>query len=198
MRDVMKKRLTGILAIMMALALMLAGCGGSSADESSEGAETGEKKTETSEEATVVKTIDEIDTEDMMDMPLQLESITLYDDGTVKIVPLDKVKEIAETNNELKDGAVYPFADIGKVEDIYLVRFGNGGYRTLIALMDDGTLSALSANDLIEEHILVVMPNLTGRDNYVSVEQVEDEDAFGVVGVTEKDEEIELDYALDF
>lgn len=193
----MKKGLIGLIAILMAMSLVLTGCGGSSdAGGDSEAADT--KKTETTEEATVVKSFDEIDTEDMDDEPLQLESVTLYDDGSVKIVPLDKVKEIAETNDELTDGAAYPFKDIGEVKDIYLVRFGNGGYRTLIALMDDGTLSALSAKDLIEEHILVVMPNMTGRDNYVSVKQVENEDSFGVVGITEDDEEIELDFSLDF
>lgn len=191
----MKRKLIVLLVTIMAMAMALAGCGGSGG--SSEGGEA-KKSQEKTETATVVKTIDEIDTEGMNDEPLQLESVTLYDDGSVRVVPLDKVKEIAETNDELKDGAAYPFKDIGKVKDIYLVRFGNGGYRTLIALMDDGTLSALSAKDLIEEHILVVMPNLTGRDNYVSIEQRENEDAFGVVGITENDEEIELDYSLDF
>ena len=192
----MKRKLTVLLTIIMAMALALSACGGKSDSGESKG-DSGkdESKTET---AAVVKTFDEIDTEGMNDLPLQLESITLYDDGTVRIVPTDKVKEIAETNDELKDDATYPFEDIGKVKDIYLVRFGNGGYRTLIALMDDGTLSALSAKDLIEEHILVVMPNLTGRDTYVSVEQREDEDAFSVVGITENDEEIELDVSLDF
>ena len=191
----MKKRLTGLLVIIMALCLALSGCG-----NKEEGSDTGSKKSadKKTEAATVVKTIDDIDTEGMQDVPLQLESVTLYDDGTVKVVPLDKVKEIAETNDELEDGAAYPFKDIGEVKDIYLVRYGNGGYRTLIALMEDGTLSAISAKDLIEEHILVVMPNLTGRDNYVSVEQVENEDAFGVIGKTDNDEDIELDYALDF
>ena len=195
----MKKRLIGLLALIIAVSLAFAGCGGKGNDNNDNGDKSsGDNGTESSDAVSVVKTIDGIDTEGMMDEPLQLESITLYDDGSVRIVPTDKVKEIAETNKELKDGAAYPFEDIGKVKDIYLVRFGNGGYRTLIALMDDGTLSALSANDLIKEHILVVMPNLTGRDNYTSIEQVEDEDAFGVIGKTKNNEEIELDTALDF
>ena len=195
MISVMKSKLTVLLTIIMVMALALSSCGGKGDSGSSDSKDKDKADTET---AAVVTTFDEIDTEGMDDEPLQLESITLYDDGSVRIVPLDKVKEIAETNDELTDGAAYPFKDIGKVKQIYLVRFGNGGYRTLIALMDDGTLSALSAKDLIEEHILVVMPNLTGRDTYVSVEQREDEDGFGVVGITDTDEEIELDFSLDF
>ena len=128
-------------------------------------------------DAKAVKTIEEIDTEDMQDLPLQIKSITLYDDGTLKIVPAEELLKNAETNNEVVDGAVYPFADSGKVEDVYLVRFGNGGFRTLICLMDDGTLSALSAKELIDDHIFIVMDRLTGRDTYVNVKEVEYEDA---------------------
>ena len=66
--------------------------------------------------------------------------------------------------------------------------------------MDDGSLSALSANELITDHITVVWDNLTGRDTYVSVEEriSEDEDAYKVVGITEEGEEIDLDFSLDF
>jgi hypothetical protein len=42
------------------------------------------------------------------------------------------------------------------------------------------------------------MPNVSGRDNFVSVEQVEGEDAIGVVGKTKDGEEVELDYSLNF
>ena len=104
----------------------------------------------------------------------------------------------AETNDEIKDGAMYPFADIGKVKDIFLVRYGDEGYRTLICLMDDGTLAAMSAKELIEDRIAVVMPNMTGRDNYVSVEQTEDDGYYGVIGITEDEKEVELDFSLDF
>lgn len=185
--------LAGILVI--ALMVLLASCG--KAGEAAEGG--GEQEEKTPEETVeVLKTIDEIDTEGMNDEPLQIESIQLLEDGTVRMVPTEDLLKNAETNDELVDGAIYPFADSGKVKDIYLVRFGNGGYRTVICLMEDGTLSALSAKELIEDHITVVWDNLTGRDTYVSVEQKEDEDAFGVLGITEDDEEIELDFSLDF
>ena len=186
------------MLLMLALAVMLAACG---AKTGGEGEAEQPKEEETEEPAVeVVKVIDEIDTEDMPDIPLQIESITLFEDGSLRIVPVDDLLKNAETNNEVVDGAIYPFEDSGKVKDVFLVRFGNGGYRTIICLMDDGSLSALSANELITDHITVVWDNLTGRDTYVSVEDrlSEDEDAFGVYGITEDGEEISLDFSLDF
>lgn len=193
-----KKRLP-LLSLMLIIAMMfmLVSCGGKGGD-SGQSAEPADTEENAAQKAEVIKTLEEIDTEDMMDLPLQIKSITLYDDGTLKIVPAEDLLKNAETNNEVVDGAVYPFADSGKVKDFYLVRFGNGGYRTLICLMDDGTLSALSATKLIEDHIFIVMDRLTGRENYVNIKEVKYDDAFGVVGITEDDEEIELDFSLDF
>ena len=193
-----KKRLPFLsLMLINAMMFMLVSCGGKGGD-SEQSAEPAETEESTTQSAEVIKTLEEIDTEDMMDVPLQIKSITLYDDGTLKIVPVDYLLKNAETNNEVVDGAVYPFTDSGKVKDFYLVRFGNGGFRTLICLMDDGTLSALSATELIDDHIFIVMDRLTGRDNYINVKEVKYDDAFGVVGITEDDEEIDLDFSLDF
>ncbi len=192
-----------MILLALTVAMTLAGCKAKPAAEPEEEAVT-EQEEEVAEEeepaVEVVKVIDEIDTEDMADAPLQIESITLFEDGKLRIVPLDELLKNAETNNEVVDGAIYPFDDSGKVKDVYLVRYGNGGYRTIICLMEDGSLSALSANELIKDHITVVWDNLTGRDTYVSVEErpSEDEDAYGVVGITEDGEEIDLDFSLDF
>jgi hypothetical protein len=185
---------TALLVIVMML--LLAACG--KADEAAEEQDTPEEPAPEEEVVQVVKSFEEIDVEGMKDEPLQIESIQLLEDGTVRIVPTGDLLKNAETNDELTDGAMFPFADSGKVKDIYLVRFGNGGYRTIICLMEDGSLSALSAKELIEDHITVVWDNLTGRDTYTSVEQKEDGDSFSVVGITKDDEEIELDFSLDF
>ena len=201
-----KKRLLGLilLILILSLSMTLAACGKKTGEETegTESAQVEEPQEETVEEPVmeVVKSIDEIDTEDMNDLPLQIESITLFEDGTLRIVPTEDLLKNAETNKELVDGAIYPFEDSGKVKDVFLVRFGNGGYRTIICHMDDGSLSAMSAKELIEDHITVIWDNLTGRDTYVSVEErlSEDGDAFGVVGITEEGEEIDLDFSLDF
>ena len=190
----MKKTLTLLLTILMisAVTLGMSACRGSSDG----GDETNEPEPTSTDTEKVVTSITDIDTEDMMDIPLEIESVTLFEDGSVRLVPTGDLKK-----NEIKDeetDAIYPFEEFGKVKEIYLVRFGNGGYRTVIALMDDGTLSALSAKELTEDHIAVVMPNISGRDNYVSVEEVQGEDAFTVIGKTEDGEEIELDFSLNF
>ena len=200
-----KKRALGLLSLLLilALAMMLAACGakvGEGSGEASGQEEVAEQEESEEPAAEVVKAIDEVDNVETNDLPLQIESITLFDDGTLRIVPTDDLLKNAETNDELVDEAIYPFEESGKVKDVYLVRYGNGGYRTIICLMDDGSLSALSANELIKDHITVVWDNLTGRDTYVSVEErkSEDEDSYGVVGITEDGEEIDLDFSLDF
>ncbi|MBR0307517.1 MAG: hypothetical protein IJH92_01340 [Mogibacterium sp.] len=198
-----KKRLLGLLSMLLilALAMMLGACGAKNGTVEPEPEEVPEQEEVAEEPAVeVVKAIDEIDTEGMEDIPLQIESITLFEDGTLRIVPLDDLLKNAETNNEVVDGAIYPFADSGKVKDVFLVRFGDEGYRTIICLMDDGSLSAMSAKELINDHITVIWDNLTGRDTYVSVEDRlnEAKETYEVVGITEDDEEIDLDFSLDF
>lgn len=195
-----KKRSLGTLSLllMLLLVMMLAACGAKAGGEG----EAEEPQEEAAEEAIVevVKVIDEVDTGDVTEVPLQIETITLFEDGSLRIVPKDDLMKNAETNDELVDGAIFPFEDSGKVKDVYLVRFGNAGFRTIICLMDDGSLSAMSANELINDHITVVWDNLTGRDTYVSVEDrlSEDEDSYLVYGITEDGEEIDLDFSLDF
>ena len=197
-----KSNIVLCLLLVIAMTVMMAACGAKetadTGDAGEAGIETPEQETPEAQTADIVKTIDEIDTEDMNDLPLQIESITLFEDGSLKIVPVEDLLKNADTNDELIDDAIYPFEDSGKVKDVFLVRYGNGGYRTIICLMEDGSLSALSAKELIEDHITVVWDNLTGRDTYVTISQTQDEDGFGVVGVTEDGEEIDLDFSLDF
>ena len=194
----MKKKHSTILMILLAalLVLMMCACGKDAEPAAVE--EPAEKELTETETVQVVDYLEEIDTEDMMDIALQIESITLFEDGSLRIVPTGDLLKNAETNDEVVDGGVYPFADSGEVKAFYLVRYGNGGFRTVICLMDDGTLSALSANELINDRIFIVMDNLTGRDTYVDVKEVQGEFAYTVVGVTEDGEEIELDFSLDF
>ncbi len=191
-----------MLALLLALVMMIvSACGGKddSQDSAAEGEETQTEETageeEAEETAEVVKTIDGIDEDLGPRLPLMIESITLYEDGTVAIVPTDELKK-----NELGDDetAVYPFADSGEVDDICIVDYGNGGYRTILALMKDGSISAVNGRALVEDHIFAVMDNVANRDNFVKIENVTDEEGSTIVATTEDGTEVVLDYSLNF
>ena len=202
----MKVRYKSIIALMLVMAMMICmtACAGSK--EESEQADTvNETQTEESAEPEaeeeelpeVVKTIEGIDDEENLKYrePLMIDSITLYDDGTVAIVPTEELRK-----NEIKDDAeaVYPFEESGKVKDVWVVDYGNGGYRTIIALLKDGSISAVNGRALVEDHIFAVMDNVANRDTFTSVENRTDEDASSIVGITEDGEEVILDYSLNF
>ena len=154
------------------------------------------------------------DAEDVIgkNQPMQIESITLYKDGSIEVVPTDDLKK-----NELADSkatSLAPFAESGKAKEIYLCRVGNDGYRVVLALMDDGTISAVNTLSLFKDHIFVVMDRVAGRDNFVGVEEtkvegegegesgggdIEDErngNGFSIIGKTETGDDVVLDSVL--
>lgn len=192
------------LAVFLVLALMLCvtGCKGSGEDNGSsdtgsaaETEENAEKNEPEEEPLEVIKTIEGVDEDLGPRLPLMIDSITLYEDGSVAIIPTEDLKK-----NEIKDDsvAVFPFKESGKVKDIYVVDYGNGGYRTILALMKDGSISAVNGRALVEDHIFAVMDNVANRDNFTSIENVKEEDAFSIIGITDDGEEVILDYSLNF
>lgn len=200
----MKKTIAILVALIMILsmALALSSCKKEEPAPQENAETTEEQKTEDAadkdsgdKDAGDIVTSFNPDAEDVIeqDLPMQIESVTLYKDGSIKIVPLDDLKKNAEINKELKEGAMYPFADSGKAKDMYLLRIGNGGYRTIVALMDDGTVSAINTRAMIEDHILEVSDNLGGRDSFTSVDQEENEYGFSIVGKTKEGDDVLLD-----
>lgn len=213
----MRRWMTAFLAVMMILlmCLILGACKekevASIASEEIVAEEAGAKAI--SETADIIKTI-EPDAEETIgkDIPLQIESIILYKDGSIRIVPTDDLKK-----NEIGDSeadSIMPFAESGTAKDIYVLKIGNGGYRVILALMDDGTISAVNSLSLLEDHICVVMDNVAGRDNFVGIEQAENEDegegedgngntnderngnGFSIIGKTETGDDVVLDPIL--
>ena len=189
----MRRVLSVFIALLLAftMAFAMTACG---KDEEPE--EEAVMSQEVAEGPVVIRSEDGIDA-DSNDIPLEISSITLFEDGSLLIVPSDDLRK-----NEMKDDeegeGIYPFADSGKVKDFYIVYYGNAGYRTIIALLDDGTLSAINGRALVEDHIIAVMNNVAGREDFTGVENVLEEDGLTIVGHTEDDEDVVLDYALNF
>ena len=214
----MKKTIAFILTFLMIMSIAFAfgSCtkkeepAGEDTVEAPEG-DSGDKDAgseDKEESADIVKKI-EPDTEEELgkDIPMQIESVVLYKDGSVKLVPTDDLRKNAIDNGELGEGeadSLMPFAESGKdeessdaktgvVKDIYLMKIGNGGYRTIVALMDNGTLAAINPRALIDDHIVAVKDNLGGRDSFTDVEQEENEDGFSIIGKTEEGDDVRLD-----
>ena len=199
----MKKLITSLLIMLMILStgLAFAACKKDAeepkADEQTE--EKADKDADESEEAApqpgVVKTI-EPDAEETLghNLPMQISAIYLFKDGSVSITLTDDLLK-----NELGDSKskeLMPFSESGVVEEIGVYNIGNGGFRTVVALMDDGTISAINTRALMEDHIIAVMDNIGGRDNFTSIEQQEGEDGFSIIGKTKEGEDVILDPVL--
>ncbi len=149
-----------------------------------------------SEGASITKTIDGIDDpSDKSTEPIQIGAINLYDDGSVEIIPTDELAEIELRGSERK--AIYPFEEFGKAKNVYVLYYGDDGYRTVIALMEDGTIAAVNSRALVEDHVIAVAPNLTGRDDYKSVKNKKSGDSYSVIGVTTDGDQVDLDNSLN-
>ena len=195
----MRKKLILLLTVIMilALAVCMPSCGKKDAGDQAADAGAATEQGEGTEEParTVVKTIEGID-EDENEIPMMIDTIVLYDDGTVEVFPTDDLKK-----NELKDTdaeSLFPFEESGKVKDVQVLYYGNGGYRTIVALMKDGTISVVNGRALVEDHIFAVIDNVANRDNFVEIQNIEEEDGHYIVGVTEDGNEVILDYAMSF
>ena len=215
----MRKTIASILALLMIMnaAFVLGSCAKkedtavateetveAAKDESLNQDGGSENKDEKSEENADIKKILEPDNEETLgrDIPLQIESVVLYKNGSIEIVPTDDLRK-----NELGDGEadrLMPFAESGKDEegndemtglarDIYLMKIGDAGYRTIVALMENGTLAAINPRALIEDHIVAVKDNLGGRDSFTGVEQTEGETGYSIIGKTEEGDDVVLD-----
>ena len=188
----MKRLLTGMFVLLMILSLTfgMSACK-KEVEEPKQEAPAQSEEEQPADNADIADTIEDIDTENMHDLPMQIERVVLYKDGSVLVVPTEDLAK-----NELKDGeaeGLYPFADSGKVKSIHLFNIGNAGYRTIVALLDDGSISGINPRALCDDHIIAVIDSIANRDDFVKVEQVETDSGFEIKGTTEFDEEIILD-----
>ena len=168
----MKKLL--LTTTILTICFFLIGCTSNNHDQNSKSKPVDEIKKE-------IKNIDE---NIKYEIPLGIDSIKLMKSGKVILVTSsDKITEEETT------------VSLG-VKEVYIYIFGNGGYRSVIFLKNDGTVSALNSSALIENNQIEVMDNLGGFTNVSYIKQVKTSDAFAVYVVLETGEEFMLDEYL--
>lgn len=161
-----------IIIAAMAAVLMLALCGCMSTN-------TGEVDPEE-----VKMSITGID-EDQFFVPMGLDSIDVLKDG----------QAILHANGDLLDRIGENYVAAMGVSEAYVLPYGNGGYRIVIFVLDNGTVSILNPVTMIEKHQAALKNNIGKLSDIVSVEQGNDM----LLYAEDKDgERIELDRFFDF
>lgn len=185
----MKKYL--IAAIIMTMCMAFAGCG-STSEEPAETETTAAAETEATNEAmtdtqansgVVKKEISDVDENTEPYLELGIDEIKLMEDGTLML----------EADGALEDAVGEDVTIANDVADVFVVPFGNGGFRSVIFIREDGSVSALSAEALINNHSIEVMDNLGGLTDVKTIEGMQDVDAFGVNAVLNSGDTVMLD-----
>ncbi len=123
------------------------------------------------DKATVEKTllIDEGDYEPAL--PLAIKRAELMSDGTVVIYNRGALAE--------KLGETYVAFDDCK--EIFCPTYGNAGYRVLLGIKNDGTISAVSGKSLIEKKRFRLKNNLGDFKDVKTIEQHKDDSGSGII-----------------
>ena len=100
---------------------------------------------------------------------------------------------ILETDGELEKAAGEEITIASDATDVFVLPFGNGGFRSVIFLREDGSVSALNTSSLINDHNIDVMDQLGGYTDVKTLESAQDEDAFGINAVMNSGDKFPLD-----
>ena len=130
----------------------------------------------------IIKEISNIDKDLTHELPLGIDSVKLMSSGKVILV-------VTSNNNTPNEELTVSI----NVKNIYILPFGNGGYRSIIFLKNDGTVSIVNAEALIKDKKIEVLDNVGGYTNVVSIEQEKDIDGSLINVVLESGEKYLLD-----
>lgn len=143
---------------------------------------------ETEEEVSVIKTVSVDDGDYEPAFPLGISKVDLMSDGTVIIHNYAAVAE--------KLGETYVVFD--DCRDVFCYNYGNGGYRVILAIRNDDTISAISGKSLIEHRNLRLENNIGNFTDVETIEQHLDVSAFGILVKFKNGSEKFLDEYLTF
>ena len=130
---------------------------------------------------TIIKEINDVDKNLQYELPLGIDSVKLMSSGKAILIT---------SNSNIPNEEVTVSLN---VKDIYILPFGNGGYRSIIFLKNDGTVSIVNASALIENKKIEVLDNIGGYTNVVSIEQEKDSSGSLINVVLESGEKYLLD-----
>ena len=129
----------------------------------------------------IVKEFKNLDKNLKYEEPLGIDSIKLMKNGKVTIIPNDK---------NIAEGKITVISDI---KDMYIFTYGNGGYRTILFIKNDGSISAINTTSLIENKKIEILNNLGNYTNIVSIKQEKDQEGMLINAIDKSGKEYMLD-----
>lgn len=158
------KKIFNIIIIMMTI-FMVTGCNSNKPADKTDTTNNTKTNAKVNTKTTdsVLKDIKDVDKNRGNVLPLGIESVKLLKSGRVLIKPTDKA--IADGEFSIADNA----------KEIYIFEFGNAGYRSIMFIKNDGTVSAVNASKLIKNKKIEIINNLGKYTNVKSIEQGKDQ-----------------------
>lgn len=177
----MKKILIVLTAVVMCLAL--AGCGGKSKEKNGGDVPAGSGNVSVDnnddpkspaedpdlliiDDDSIVRQIGGVDDDLTLFVETGIRDILLTNGGKLSIV----------TYGDLEAAIGSEAVIANDVVTFDFMSYGNGGYRALVFVRQDGTVSAVNPTALINEHRIEVMDNLGDLTGIISVFERQDED----------------------
>ena len=199
----MKKTMMLCLALVMILAL--AGCQGGKKEEPTTPATT----EPVTQESQTTEAVTEATTEEVTTRPISADDPVIFQlkdiDSNEWLPPtgLDAILMTASgrltllTNGELQKNVGREVTLAMDAVAVDLFNYGNGGYRIVLFVHSDGTLSAVSASDMIDKHQITVIDNVGGLKYVAEIYETQEMDAFGIIARTQDGTETLVDPYLN-
>ena len=171
----MKRILIVLTAVVMCLAL--AGCGGKSKEKNggdTPAAGSGNVSVDTNDgpksPAEDPELLNRGDDSMKRQIPGVDDDLTLFVETGINDILLTEGGRLSLVTYGDLEASVGSEVDIANdVETFDFMAYGNGGYRALVFVRKDGTVSAVNPSVLIEEHRIEVLDNLGDLTNIISV-----------------------------
>ena len=199
----MKKYFVVLMVVCLSMGLLLAGCKKGSSNDSSEVKGSGYSENRQANNGAPVSPAEDPELQVITDDTIVRQIINV--DGDLTMFEETGINEIYLTNGgklslmtygdlQANEGAEAVIAEDAVIFDI--LHYGNGGYRVVVFVRKDGTVSIVDPDILIQEHRIEIIDNLGDLTDIIGVYEQDEEDGTVIVAMDKNGDVTVLDEYL--